>query len=206
MTASNRQKKLLRFFFVPFSPNISDGAAGWEIDALMHSEANRDLWKKYLFVTSDFDSDTDELKPFDRSALESVVVPDGWDQLAEIRRVRDEVVASEMADGSPFDNPQPPVTFTGCTFVFTGNFAFGSKSDCHAAVEKLGGRASDSKSVSANVDFLVVGTKGSKTWKHDSYGNKIQGAILARRERGNPAIISEEHWQTFLGAEAPPTQ
>ena len=28
--ASNRQKKLLRFFDVPFSPKISAGAAGWE--------------------------------------------------------------------------------------------------------------------------------------------------------------------------------
>ena len=55
--ASNRQKKLLRFFKVSFHPNISAGAAGWEIAAIMSSEDCREQWRRYLFPTSDFDSD-----------------------------------------------------------------------------------------------------------------------------------------------------
>ena len=52
---SNRQKKILRFFEVPFSPRISEGAAGLEVAALMESEANRERWRRYVYLTKDFD-------------------------------------------------------------------------------------------------------------------------------------------------------
>ena len=63
LRASNRQKKLLRFFEVPFSANISAGAAGWEIATIMSSEECRERWRRYLFLTRDFDSDTDSRTP-----------------------------------------------------------------------------------------------------------------------------------------------
>ncbi len=49
MQASNRQKKILRFFKIPFSPNISSGAAGWDIGILMGSDEYRIEWEKYLY-------------------------------------------------------------------------------------------------------------------------------------------------------------
>ena len=49
--ASNRQKKLLRFFDVPFSPKISAGAAGWETAAIMSKEGSEERWSRYLFLT-----------------------------------------------------------------------------------------------------------------------------------------------------------
>jgi hypothetical protein len=39
--ASNRQKKMLRFFGIPFSTKLSVGAAGWEIATIMLNEGNR---------------------------------------------------------------------------------------------------------------------------------------------------------------------
>ena len=93
MKASKRQKKLLRFFGVPFSDRITTGAAGWEIADLMASEENRERWRKYLFLTGDFDSDTDQLKQFELGSLEAAVVPDDWSSSAALDQFRSEVVS-----------------------------------------------------------------------------------------------------------------
>lgn len=198
MKASNRQKKILRFFEIHFSPDISAGAAGWEIGNLMHDEQNAEAWRKYVFLTSDFDSDLEQLKPFTPADLAAVVVPDGWSQSDAMAAFRDEIAAEEMADGSPFDSPQPPVKFEGQAFMFTGNFDYGSRTACQAAVINKGGKAPSTKTVTDEISYLVIGAKGSATWKRGAYGNKIEAAILHRRQHGSPAIISEAHWLKSL--------
>lgn len=192
--ATNRQKKLLRFFAVPFGPNLTMGAAGMKIEELMSDERNRDQWKKYLFLTQDFDSDSDELKPCSPADLAAVIVPDGWSGSEAIESYKEALAAKIVREESPFDLPQPKVVFTGKTFLFTGEFSFGSRKECQRAVELRGGISSDQKQVSHAIDYLVVGTAGNKTWSKGSYGNKIERAVLIRREHGRPAIISEEHW------------
>jgi NAD-dependent DNA ligase len=194
MKASNRQKKILRFFKVQFSPDISTGAAGWEIGDLMHDEENAGEWRKYLFLTSDFDSDTEHLKPFVPADLAAVVIPADWSQSDALASVREEIAAAEMVDGSPFDSPQPTVQIEGRAFMFTGNFDYGSRTACQAAVTDRGGKAPSTKTVTLEMDYLVIGAKGSATWKRGAYGNKIQAAILHRLQHGSPAIISEAHW------------
>ena len=196
--ASNRQKKLLRFFEVPFSASISAGAAGWEIAAIMSDEECRNRWRRYLFLTNDFDSDTDSLKPFDKAALQAVQIPVGWSSSEAFRHFRDELVDDILHDESPFDRPQPSVSFPKRTFIFTGKFAFGTRKACQDAVISRGGLAPDQKSVSHQIDYLVIGTEGSKAWRRGTYGNKIEDAILSRRDYGSPAIISEVHWVTAL--------
>lgn len=198
MYATNRQKKLLRFFGISFSPNIPAGAAGWEIGAVMESEENREIWRRYLYVTEDFDSESDELYPYDHDALRAAAVPAEWSASKAIGEFRDELVAAELVDGSPFDRPQPTVEFSRRSFMFTGKFAFGSRSACQSAVVENGGSAPAHKTVSRDIDYLVIGCEGSKFWKRGSYGNKIEAAILARREHGSPSIISEEHWLKHL--------
>lgn len=198
LRASNRQKKLLRFFEVPFSENISAGAAGWEIATIMSSEECRERWRRYLFLTKDFDSDTDSLKPFDIAALQSVQIPEGWSSSDAKRQFRDELLDEMLHDESPFDRPQPHVLFTKRAFMFTGKFAFGTRKACQDAVVSRGGSAPDQKSVSHLIDYLVIGAEGSNAWRRGTYGNKIEDAILARRDYGSPAIISEEHWVTAL--------
>ena len=44
---------------------MSSGEAGWEIANLFADDERREEWRKYLYLTKDFDSDTDQLKPFD---------------------------------------------------------------------------------------------------------------------------------------------
>lgn len=196
--ASNRQRKLLRFFNVPFGLKISSGAAGWDIDWLMSDEANREKWKRYLYLTGDFDTDSDQLKQFDPQQLAAVQIPEDWDADQAIQEFRSDVAARILSEQTPFDSPQPEVRFDRRVFVFTGKFDYGTRKQCQDAVIERGGQAPDSKSVSHDVDYLVIGTQGNPQWKRGSYGNKIEKGILARRDYGSPAIISEDHWRSFL--------
>jgi hypothetical protein len=194
--ASNRQKKLLRFFKIP--PGISAGAAGWEIAGIMSNEECRERWRRYLYFTKDFDSDSDQLKPFDEADLESLEVPDGWSDSEAVQQFKDELVAAILEDESPFDRPQPRVVFKGRSFIFTGKFSYGTRGACQEAVIARGGSAPNKQSISRLLDYLVIGEEGSHAWKKGSYGNKIEAAILSRRDYGSPAIISEEHWTKAL--------
>lgn len=200
IAASNRQKKILRFFGVRFTANITKGAAGWEIADLMLKEECRERWRRYLFLTKDFGSDTDSLKPFDETALQAVQIPDHWSLSEELRPVQDELVDEILRDESPFDRPQPDISFVQRTFVFTGKFMFGTRKACQDAVLSRGGFAPNQKSVSRLVDYLVIGTEGSNAWRRGAYGNKIEDAIIARRDYGSPAIVSEQHWVAALKA------
>lgn len=96
----------------------------------------------------------------------------------------------------PINTPAPPVLFEDRNFCFTGVFDFGSRADCQAAVERLGGISA--KGITKKLHYLVIGSVGSEVWKHTSFGTKITKAI-AYREAGAPlAIISEEHWVAHL--------
>ena len=201
--ATNRQKKILRFFGVPFSRNISVGAAGFEIGNLMADEANREKWRKYLFLTQDFDSDSDQLKAFPPAELDAVEVPEGWSAQHAIEDFQGELAASIIREKSPYDDPEPEVVIKGKTFLFTGQFAFGSRKECQKAVALRGGIATDQKQPSLMVDYLVIGSEGSKAWSKGTYGNKIEAAILARRQHGKPSIISEQHWVAALKGDDP---
>jgi NAD-dependent DNA ligase len=194
LSATNRQKKILNFFKVTFSPKISVGAAGWEIAGLMANEDNRNKWKKYLYITKDYDDESPNPAIVDTMELENTVIPDDWNLSDERQDYLDKIVNLEMSDGSPFDNPTPEINFEGFSFIFTGKFEFGSREECQEAVVKRGGIAPSQKSISRSIDYLVIGSGGSTSWKRGSYGNKIEAAIISRRLHGTPAIISESDW------------
>ena len=71
--------------------------------------------------------------------------------------------------------------------------------ECEEAIVARGGKIKGKAGVSQETDYLVIGEEGSKAWKQDNYGRKIEAAIVSRREHGKPAIISEEHWAEALG-------
>ena len=194
MHATNRQKKLLSFFGIRFSSNISTGAAGWEIAAIMEDDANREKWRSYLYLTKDFDSDSPVPVEYDTAALNAVEIPEGWSSSDEIKKLHEEIVGQELSDGSPFDDPAPAITFAGKSFMFTGKLDFGTRKSCQTAMTERGGSAPSQKSISREIDYLVIGAGGSTHWKRGSYGNKIEAAIISRREHGTPAIISETDW------------
>lgn len=198
MKATNRQKKVLTLFDIPFSEDISAGAAGWEIGNLFFDEANRKLWSRYLYLTKDFGSDSAELADYKPEELAAVIIPEGWSEEKEQEEFNADLVTQTMTDGSPFDDPAPAVDPDGKSFMFTGKLALGTRKECESAVASAGGNAAKTKTVTPDLDFLVIGSGGSKSWKRGSYGSKIEKAILCRRMHGAPAIISEEHFSAAL--------
>lgn len=62
------------------------------------------------------------------------------------------------------------------------------------------------KDVNANLDYLIVGEKGSTFWKYGSYGTKIEKArqIFHGRE-GRPKLVPEFEFMLALGECAPKT-
>lgn len=194
--ATNRQRKLLKFFEVSFGPDITLGAASWEIDGILSDSSNREQWRRYVYLTHDLDSDTDDLRSFDETELGAVEVPKGWETEAAVQEFREELAQHVIAEEGPFDSPAPTITFEDMTFCFTGKFDTGSRSDCENVVRERGGKTTST--VSSDVTYLVVGALGSPIWKRGSYGRKIERAINLRRETGQPAIVSECDWKQSL--------
>lgn len=92
----------------------------------------------------------------------------------------------------PINSPLPKIDFEGSSFLFTGTCAFGTRKDCQAAIESLGG--ANAKGVTKTLNYLVLGTYVTDSWAHETFGRKIEKAI-EYRDNGLPLIIiTEEHW------------
>jgi NAD-dependent DNA ligase len=120
--------------------------------------------------------------------------------LSILRKVSgEESVVGELARTTslPVCDPAPKVQFDGKVFLFTGTCVYGTRKDCQSAIESLG--ASFSKSVTKSVDYLVLGTYVTDSWKHETFGRKIEKA-MEYRDAGVPiSIITEEHWLDSSG-------
>ena len=92
----------------------------------------------------------------------------------------------------PLNNPVPPVTFQGKSFLFTGTCAFGTRKQCQEATKSLGGM--NASSVTKLLNYLVLGTYVTDSWAHETYGRKIEKAVRYRDESVPLIIIAEEHW------------
>lgn len=97
----------------------------------------------------------------------------------------------------PIDNPAPSLTFQGKSFLFTGTCAFGTRKQCQAAVESLGG--TNAKGVTKSLDYLVLGTYVTDSWVHETFGRKIEKAMEYRNTGVPLCIITEEHWANEAG-------
>lgn len=93
----------------------------------------------------------------------------------------------------PLDEPPPPVAFENNSFLFTGTCMFGKRAECHEAVIERGGKVQTS--VTRNLDYLVIGYYVTPSWKHQSFGGKIEKAMQYRDVgKSGLAIVSEEYW------------
>ena len=104
--------------------------------------------------------------------------------------------AQSPATRLPLDAPQPAVEIEGNNFVITGRFASGNRKVVAREIITRGGRVT--ASVTKNTDYLVIGDIGSRDWIHSTHGRKIEKAIELRNDNRPIAIISEEHWVSFL--------
>lgn len=108
---------------------------------------------------------------------------------------REQVIAS-LATTLPLCTPVPEIRFSGCVFVVTGTFAYGTRSTVVSAIEDRGGEVRPS--VTRKTHYLVIGEIGSQAWKHSSYGRKIEQAVALRDEGLALRIVSEPHWSSSL--------
>ena len=92
----------------------------------------------------------------------------------------------------PVDEPAPSIIFEDRHFLFTGTCVYGSRKDCQAAIDRLGGF--NAKGVTKKLNYLVLGTYVTDSWVHESYGRKIEKAMQYRDEGVPIAIVTEEHW------------
>ncbi|MGD9946996.1 MAG: BRCT domain-containing protein [Desulfobulbus sp.] len=101
----------------------------------------------------------------------------------------------------PFDDPPPPIDFDGKVFCLLGQFAFGPRCECVAAIQELGGKIE--QKVTSRVDYIVIGTLCTRAWLRSPYSRKIQYALAMKRERKKEIqIVSEAHWaQTVFNFE-----
>lgn len=116
--------------------------------------------------------------------------------LTEFCQPNFEIGEALKASTLPFDSPLPEVLFLERRFCFTGTFVFGSRNVCKSAVLE---RGAIEGSLTQKTDFLVVGEYATDSWKHSTYGRKIEKAVAFRDHKGLPiAIISEAHWREAL--------
>lgn len=92
----------------------------------------------------------------------------------------------------PLCSPPPKIEFPTMTFCLAGRFAYGPHRICEEVILERGGFVA--KSVTREVDYLVIGAFCSTDWLHTSYGLKIKKAVALREDKGKIAIISEDHW------------
>lgn len=95
--------------------------------------------------------------------------------------------------------PLDPVTFievTDNSFCFTGTFLYGTREACEQAILDRGGEVT--RSVRANLDYLVIGSLITDLTANTNYGRKIEQAVDLRSQGSRIKIVSEEQWVQFL--------
>jgi NAD-dependent DNA ligase len=92
----------------------------------------------------------------------------------------------------PLCEPAPEIVFQNQVFVFTGTCAYGTRKECQAVVEELGG--THIRNVTKALNYLVLGTYVTDSWIHESYGRKIEKAMKYRDDGVPLSIVSEQLW------------
>jgi NAD-dependent DNA ligase len=119
--------------------------------------------------------------------------------LCALRQIAGESELGEIAKSAtlPICSPPPTVAFSGQSFLFTGTCVFGTRKECQAATEKLGG--SCASGVTKSLNYLVLGTYVTDSWAHETFGRKIEKAMAYRNDGVPLSIITEEHWANSGG-------
>ncbi|WP_051299340.1 BRCT domain-containing protein [Marinobacterium litorale] len=106
-----------------------------------------------------------------------------------------EVSVIKSSTALPVSEPES-IEFEGRTFVLTGTFYSGKRSDCESEITSRGGRCTRSPNKATR--YVVIGEQGSRDWIHSSWGRKIEKAIAMQDAGHEIEIISEQHWVKFL--------
>lgn len=89
------------------------------------------------------------------------------------------------------------IEFDGKAFCFTGRSGRMPRESIAEIVLAMGAFVHDD--VTRKTDFLVVGSKGSRTWKHGSYGRKMERAMRLKKNGGGIKIVREAVFWAAVG-------
>lgn len=104
---------------------------------------------------------------------------------------------------------EPVVYFEDRTFLFTGKMKWGTRPDAERLVANRGGSVSKSKTVSSNIDYLVLGEDLEAGWTKLLHGGKLVQAFLKKLKGANASfqIILEDDFVHALNSPSlPPPQ
>lgn len=99
--------------------------------------------------------------------------------------------ATIEAPALPLDD-DPSIYFKNMTYCFTGEFMYGTRTNCERAILRLGSMALDN--VTKKLNYLVIGSRINPMWVNTTYGRKIEKAVEYRDSGTELAIISEQQW------------
>lgn len=91
----------------------------------------------------------------------------------------------------------PEIRFPGQVFCITGDSPRGPRSLLEDAIAQRGGEVR--KSVSKQLDFLIVGGEGSDMWAFAAYGRKVEKAMELRKAGAELLIVSERDFWDACG-------
>lgn len=100
-----------------------------------------------------------------------------------------------------FDDPAPEIIFPEREFCVTGTFAYGKRGPVEQAIQSRGGETV--KIPRSCTHYILVGSFVSPGWANGNFGKKIEHALSLRKGGAPIAIITEEHWKTFLKVTQP---
>lgn len=90
----------------------------------------------------------------------------------------------------------PEVKFTSNTFCFTGSSSKFTRHEFHELVKQYGGKVS--KSLTKEVDYLVIGSDGNPCWAYACYGRKVEKAVVMRKKGHSIMIIHENDFHDSI--------
>ncbi len=83
----------------------------------------------------------------------------------------------------------PEITFSGKKFCFTGTSFKYTRLEFSQLVKQLGGEIVNS--VSAKLDYLIIGADGNPYWAYACYGRKVEKAVELRKTGSRLLLVHE---------------
>lgn len=132
---------------------------------------------------------------------DGVITEDERDELAAaIQLYTGDPLSIGVTDGMstlfPVDK-NPTIDLPGRSVCFTGQFLSGTRKQCEDMAIALG--ATPRKSVTKDLDYLVIGALSSRDWRYSNHGRKIEKVMDYRANGKTKAqIIHEENWAEHI--------
>lgn len=168
---------------------LHDQEIGFLRDWLRNNEAAAITWPGNVLVAK-----------IEHAIADGVITPDERTHLVEVLRKLiggelDELAQNTHVTELAMDDVAG-VEFPSKSFCLTGDFCFGTRAACSAAIEQRGGTVASN--VSRKLDYLIVGGLGSPEWKHGSFGTKIEKALQFRQAGARLLVVHEDPWASAI--------